>query len=478
MVKPKVSIILLDWSCRESFHILYYLNKQTVPREQYEIIWIEYYSRRSTEIERGLKECEELGKPYILDKWIVMQMPEDVYYHKHLMYNIGIVESRGRIICIMDSDAITSSRLVENIIKAFEEDRNIVLHLDEVRNTDRRFYPFNYPTIEDVVGEGCINWKNGKTKGVLDKKDPLHSRNYGACMCAMRDDLISIGGADEHIDFLGHICGPYEMTFRLSNAGKREIWHHQEFLYHMWHPGTDGWMNFLGPHDGMNMSTTALEALVTSRVMPLLENESIRLLRTEKVTEASSLFETLIQKEHLKEWSLEAIQSSPHYHKCEEYGFVSEYGDYNIVRFRGSVYGIPQTLGHIDLNESNWVGLPGVICGSSEQNIEEMICNASVSDGGLPKLIGSILGYSLVLYTDRIFCVPQSLGFTDIGADRQRNIPQIIRVGSLFFAKIRIISAVMRFFLSRFLRRICSIRHRGTLKISNRDLFSDNQKNN
>ena len=65
----------------------------------------------------------------------------------------------------------------------------------------------------------------GKTTGLLDNVDPLHTRNYGACMSALREDLLKIGGADEHIDYLEHICGPYEMTFRLVNAGKREVWY-------------------------------------------------------------------------------------------------------------------------------------------------------------------------------------------------------------------------------------------------------------
>lgn len=97
-ILPKLSIILLDWSCRESFHILHYLNNQTILREKYEIIWIEYYGRRPTEIEAGLKECERLGKPPILDKWIVMDMPDNVYYHKHLMYNIGTLVAKGKIV--------------------------------------------------------------------------------------------------------------------------------------------------------------------------------------------------------------------------------------------------------------------------------------------------------------------------------------------------------------------------------------------
>ena len=42
---PRVSLILLDWSCRESFHIFDYLARQDVPRDWFEVVWIEYYDR-------------------------------------------------------------------------------------------------------------------------------------------------------------------------------------------------------------------------------------------------------------------------------------------------------------------------------------------------------------------------------------------------------------------------------------------------
>jgi len=50
-------------------------------------------------------------------------------------------------------------------------------------------------------------------------------------------------------------------------------------MYHTWHPGQDGEDNYLGPHDGRHMSTTALDALISGRTMPLEENESIKNLR-------------------------------------------------------------------------------------------------------------------------------------------------------------------------------------------------------
>jgi radical SAM superfamily enzyme YgiQ (UPF0313 family)/tetratricopeptide (TPR) repeat protein len=307
-ISPQVSVVLLDWSCRESFHALRYLNNQTVPREQYEIVWIEYYGRRSPEIENGLKENEALGQPPIVDQWIVMGMPGDVYYHKHLMYNIGIFVSRGRIVVICDSDAIFQPTFIESIIAAFKKDPHIVLHLDEVRNEDKRFHPFNYPSLEEVIGKGCINWAKGKTTGLLEKKDPLHARNYGACMCALKEDLVSIGGADEHIDYLGHICGPYELTFRLMNAGKKEVWHPKEFLYHTWHPGSDGLNNYLGPHDGKNLSSKALEAIETKRVFPLLENPVIKLIRSREpaaLVSRECLFDQLINKNAVAGWRID-----------------------------------------------------------------------------------------------------------------------------------------------------------------------------
>lgn len=268
--QPKVSLILLDWSVRESFHLLDYLSKQDLDRDLFEVVIIEYYSRVSD----AIRPFEEQ-----VDSWLLLEMPEECYYHKHLMYNAGIAVAKGDICVICDSDAMVKEGFISTIISEFDSNPNIVLHIDQFRNARKDLYPFCYPDFAQVTGKGCINNVDGKTRGIMDDKDPIHNRNYGACMCARRADLIAIGGADEHIDYLGHICGPYELTFRLVNLGHREIWHQTEFMYHTWHPGQAGEDNYLGPHDGRHVSTTALDALISGRVMPLVENETIRSLR-------------------------------------------------------------------------------------------------------------------------------------------------------------------------------------------------------
>lgn len=269
--QPKISLILLDWGVRESFHLLHYLSLQTVDRANFEVILIEYYSTRS-------KAAEQFN--HQIDTWLLLEMPQHCYYHKHLMYNAGIVVANGDIIVICDSDSMVKKSFIETIISEFEKNENLVLHIDQFRNNNKEFYPFNYPSFEEVTGKGCVNHKNGKTTGLWDTKDTLHSRNYGACMCAKRNHIISIGGSDEHVDFVGYICGPYDLTFRLINKGLKEKWHENEFMYHTWHPGQAGIDNYIGHHDGRYMSTTALEALVSRRLFPHIENQAIRCLRT------------------------------------------------------------------------------------------------------------------------------------------------------------------------------------------------------
>ncbi|HEY5311191.1 MAG TPA: glycosyltransferase family A protein, partial [Pirellulales bacterium] len=303
-----LTFVLLDWSCRESYHFLDYLNDQTAPRATYEIIWIEYYARRAAELIRRLEHARTASRHPDVDTYVALGMPPDVYYHKHLMYNLGISLAAGRIVCFCDSDALAQPNLVESIVEQFDADPNLVLHLDEVRNHDRRYYPFNYPPLDEVVGYGCLNWVNGRPAGLLDTADPLHTRNYGACMCALRSDLLAIGGADMHRDYLGHICGPYEMTFRLVNAGRRELWHPSQWLYHVWHPGQAGDQNYAGPHDGAQMSSRALEARRSGRILPTEENPAIARVRTDPDDWVPTTLGDLLDTDTLASWQPQSLE--------------------------------------------------------------------------------------------------------------------------------------------------------------------------
>ncbi|MCE5327932.1 MAG: hypothetical protein LLG01_16110 [Planctomycetaceae bacterium] len=304
-----VSLVLLDWGCRESFHLLDYLAHQTVSRDRYQIIWTEFYDASPSLCEL-IEAARRAGRPLPVDIYAALEIDRSVCYHKHLLMNLGIALAAGRIVCIADSDAIASPRFIESIIESFDRDSNIVLHLDEVRNNDPRFHPFGYPSLVDIRGFGCINWVNGRPIGLADKTDPLHSRNYGACMAALRSDMIAAGGLDMHVDYLAHISGPYELTWRLINAGKREVWHDREWLYHVWHPGQAGDGDVIGPHDGMHISSPALEHRASGQTAPEVENEAIAMLRQGgQVADRSKLLDALIDPKWLEQWRYSRLRT-------------------------------------------------------------------------------------------------------------------------------------------------------------------------
>jgi hypothetical protein len=327
---PRLSLILLDWSVRESFHLLDYLRHQSIDRDQFEVIFIEYYSR----IAAPLKQFADQ-----LDTWVLLEMPETCIYHKHLMYNCGLALAHGDVVVLCDSDAMVMDSFVETILGHFKDRQQIVLHLDQFRNTRRDLYPFKYPSFDEVLGDGCANNVDGKTAGIVDRIDPLHSRNYGACMCARRADLIAIGGADEHIDYLGHICGPYEMTFRLLNNGFKEVWDETEYLYHTWHPGQAGVDNYQGPHDGRQMSSSALESMITGRVYPLVENETIRLIKDRERLSEVAIKESLIDKRYPKAWDRSLLTARRTYVRPTTAEAITEiYRGFKIIKHQGNFY--------------------------------------------------------------------------------------------------------------------------------------------
>ncbi len=303
----KISVILIDWRARESFHSLHYLNRQTLPRDQYELIWLEFYRHKPAELVDLVAKDKN-----ILDQWLIAGYPDDCLYHKHRLYNLGLLLAQGEYVVICDSDAIFTPNFLAKLVAEFEHQPRSVIHLDEVRNVRRNLYPFSYPSIAEVLGRGVRNWRGHTTAGLLPQADMLHACNYGACMAAARRALIDIGGADEHSGYLGYICGPYEMTFRLVNHGLTELWLRDEFLYHTWHPNASGGnVEYHGPHDGAYVALDALESHALGRVLPLVENPWIAQARCGSTLAGDDLLNLLAAKLE-PQWNVTALpQEAP-----------------------------------------------------------------------------------------------------------------------------------------------------------------------
>jgi hypothetical protein len=419
---PRLSIVLLDWGVRESFHILHYLKQQSVPREAFEVIVIEYYDH----ISRALLQFEDQ-----VDTCILLEMPQSCYYHKHLMYNAGIVFSAGEILMFGDSDALVRSSFVETILAAFDRDPMMAYHLDEFRNARRDFYPFNYPSFEEVLGDGCINNIGGQTKGILDDMDPMHTRNFGACMCARREDILAIGGADEDIRYLGHICGPYEMTFRLMNSGRRMVWEKSEHLYHTWHPGSDGVDNYAGPDDGLGMSGAALEALCSGRVKPWIENRAVRLLRTgvaQSLVDNPDLSALLIDRTYIEEFNRAKLGGSavrPVAGPAPRDSMYAFYRGFRIYHIDGCFYAVPPEFGEIVPGDAPWRADERVVCGKTFTEARDTI------DTFETRLIERVNECNVCSVGKRYAIITPAAGSVSFHSDKQRSSRYILWADSL-----------------------------------------------
>jgi hypothetical protein len=278
----KLSIILIDWNVRESYHSVEYLNRQTIERKNYEIIWVEYYNKQSS----ILKQYEKEGK---LDKYIVLGHSQASHYHKHIAWNEGVLSSVGDILVFPDSDAMFKDSFVETILNFFEKQKNAFLLIDEVRNKNKKYYPFNFPSFEEVLNdEKSENYnKVSKTTNGLTAKnkkiqlpESFFIRNYGACLCVLKTHFVKCGGLDEFEGYRSYICGVYELVFRLKNKGLKECWSEKEFLIHTYHPWMNPGKDKMGPHF-RHLSALGLFQYYLKNTLPLKENKQILKLRTQ-----------------------------------------------------------------------------------------------------------------------------------------------------------------------------------------------------
>ena len=263
--KKKVSIVLLDWSCRESLHGLDWLQKQTVARDEYELIWVELHDRVLDEA------CQKAD--------VVLSLQQQGKYHKHEGYNAGIIASQGELICVCDSDAVFPPDFIESILRSFEMldgdvARELVLMHQELRTSS--LYPSGLDDTEQLKDQDRWEWW-------------AVNLNVGACVTVRKSDAIRLGGFDEDESYRGYMCGPYDLAWRLINLGVPQLWHDIDVvLWHFAHPDPVGVNGIIPSFRGILESTyphivghalTSVEKFSTGDVMPRRINEAIKRVR-------------------------------------------------------------------------------------------------------------------------------------------------------------------------------------------------------
>lgn len=394
---PRLSIILLDWECRERFTALDWLLQQDVPKDQYELIWVEVYNRVADEV---MKKAD-----------VVITCNQQGIYHKHVGYNAGLLHARGDLICVCDSDAVFPPDFVRSVFRSFQMESGgsavpLVLMHYEWRTSF--LYPEGLADTETLKDRARWQWW------------PLIV-NEGACMTVRRADAIRFGGFDEHPSYRGYLCGPYDLGWRLINAGWPEVWHDEAVaLWHFAHPdpiGTNGQRASLKqllekayPHINGH-ALTAVEAFSTGRFQPLRENPDIWALRIRDRRIGSELetrYADLTGQSGYSPWAVWSLWVA----------LAREI----IGRYFQDRLWTPIRKGIVSLIGQRVTGVLRTVY--RNHVVPRKVDHAVPADH--PTLLCSVKGYNIVKVKDAFYAAPQSVGNLDLSTDEGRVHPDLL----------------------------------------------------
>jgi hypothetical protein len=109
--------------------------------------------------------------------------------------------------------------------------------------------------------------------------------------------------------------------------------------------------------------------------------------------------------------------------------FLDTLEGYNIVRYGGYIYGLPQSLGALDLADPTVIERKGVIRDVSRLVVENEIYERS-AEAAPPQLLGSLETYNIIGYEGFFYGVPQALGSFDLATADIDALTGIIREAS------------------------------------------------
>lgn len=411
---PHLSFILLDWGCRERFSTLDWLRQQNVPKAQYELIWIELYDRV---VEEVMEKAD-----------IVITCHQRGIYHKHMGYNVGLLQARGDLICVCDSDAVFPPDFVHSVFRSFQMnggEQPIPLVLMHYEWRTSLLYPDGLTDTELLKDAKRWKWW------------PLIV-NEGACMTVRRADAIRFGGFDEHDSYRGYLCGPYDLGWRLVNAGWPEVWHDESVaLWHFAHPdpiGTNGQRASIKqllekayPHI-QGHALTAVEAFSMGRFQPLCENPQIWGLRMKDRcigSELESRYACLTGQGGFARWEVWKLWLS----LFRE--IIGRYFDDRIWKTARNRM--------VDLMKKH---LPRELLVYYRDHIAPYNVNYTVVADS-PILLCSMKGYNVIKVKEEFYAAPHGIGNLDLSTEEGREHPELL-VSSSYKAILRKVQAVSK----------------------------------
>jgi hypothetical protein len=210
MGKMKISVIMVDGGFRESTYGAEYFSRQDFPENDFEVLWVEFYSR----VPGSVTEQHKV-------RVLTLNNPPDREYHSSYCFNKGIESARGELIVIPDADQIVKPDFLEKLWEMHSRFGDLVI------------YTYRYDEIR--AGElKSLDWDELEEKCLL-----VNPINYGGCLSVRKKWLLEINGYEQHRFFSsGFHANGMDVYTRFKNLGLPVMWAPHLKLFHPWHPNT------------------------------------------------------------------------------------------------------------------------------------------------------------------------------------------------------------------------------------------------
>lgn len=201
---------MIDGSFRENTFGARYFSEQDFPDDEFEVIWVEFYSS----VPESVTNVDKV-------KVIKLGNPPETTYHSSYCFNAGIKAAQGELIVIPDADQIVERNFISKLWDKHQEYDKQVIYA--YRYDERKEGELESHDIE-VLREKC------------KLKNPI---NYGGCLSVRKKWLEAINGYEQHEIFsTGFHANGLDVYTRFKNFGLAIRWDPDLRMYHPWHPFT------------------------------------------------------------------------------------------------------------------------------------------------------------------------------------------------------------------------------------------------
>lgn len=270
----KVSVIMVDGCFRENTYGAEYFTKQNFPESEFEVIWVEFYSRAKEE----LYSNDQL-------KLITLNKPKSSIYHSSLCFNEGIKQANGEVLIIPDGDVIVETDFIQKVWDTHQKSNDLVAYgyrCNEIAENSLSSLAF------DELKDKCVI---------------TNPTNYGGCLTVRKEWLLKINGYDQHQIFeSGFHANGLDIYTRFRNYGLAIKWDPSLHLYHPRHAFTsEKAPEYERQRKLINWRSENLEFLPLNGISPLLNTKTPYTLvndakSTNQSTKTNSTIKTEVRK--------------------------------------------------------------------------------------------------------------------------------------------------------------------------------------